>query len=50
MRFAMLELRTVIPTIAQQVEFELLSDPDPDVDFATTLRPAKDVRVRVHQR
>jgi len=50
MRFAMLELQTVIPTIAQQVEFELLSDPDPDVDFATTLRPAADVRVRVHRR
>ena len=47
MRFAMLELKTIIPTVAQRVEFKLLSDPDPELDMATTLRPAEDIRVRV---
>ena len=50
MRFAMLELKTMLPTIAQSVEFELLSDPDPDLDMATTLRPADDIRMRVSKR
>lgn len=50
MRFAMLELKTVLPTLLQQVDFELLSDPDPDLDMAITLRPSEDIRVRVHRR
>jgi cytochrome P450 len=49
MRFAMLELKTVLPTVTQQAEFELLSDPDPELNMATTLRPADDVRVRVYK-
>jgi len=47
MRFAMLELKTILPTIAQRVEFELLSDPEPELEMATTLRPAEDIRMRV---
>ena len=47
MRFAMLELKTILPTVAQSAEFELLSDPDPELDMATTLRPTEDIRVRV---
>lgn len=47
MRFAMLELKTILPTVAQSTEFELLSDPDPELDMATTLRPAEDIRMRV---
>ncbi|SIR73949.1 Cytochrome P450 [Haladaptatus litoreus] len=50
MRFAMLELKTMLPTIAQSVEFELLSDPNPDLEMATTLRPAEDIRARVKRR
>jgi cytochrome P450 len=50
MRFADLELKTVLPTIAQHVEFELLSDPEPAFSMGATLRPAEDVRVRVHRR
>ncbi|MFB6207127.1 MAG: cytochrome P450 [Haloglomus sp.] len=50
MRFAMLELKTVLPTLLQQVEFDLLSDPDPELDMALTLRPAEDVRMRVGKR
>jgi cytochrome P450 len=50
MRFAMLELRTVLATVLRRVEFELLSDPDPELSMATTLRPAEDIRARVHKR
>lgn len=50
MRFAMLELKTILPTVAQSIEFELLSDPDPELDMATTLRPAEDIRMRVSKR
>jgi len=50
MRFAMLELQTVLPTLLQQVEFDLLSDPDPELDMAVTMRPAEAVRMRVRKR
>jgi len=50
MRFAMMELKTVLPTVCQQVDLELLSDPDPDFEPGVTLQPAEDVRVRVHER
>lgn len=50
MRFALLELKLVLPTVARSVEFELLSDPDPELDMATTLRPAEDIRVKVSKR
>jgi cytochrome P450 len=46
----MLELRTVLATVLRRVEFELLSDPDPELSMATTLRPAEDIRARVHKR
>ncbi len=47
MRFAMQELKTVVPTVLQRVEFDLVSDPDPDLDHAVTLQPADPVRARV---
>ena len=49
-RFVMLELQSVLPTLTQQIDFELLSDPDPDLDMAITLRPSEDVRMRIHKR
>ena len=50
MRFAMLELKLVLATLAQRFEFEVLSDPDPELNPGATLQPAADVRVRVHER
>ena len=50
MRFATMELKTVIPTVARRVDLELRSDPDPEFTWGTTLRPAEDVRVRVRKR
>lgn len=49
MRFAMMELKHVVATIAQRVDFELLSDPDPAVQQEITLQPTEDVRARVHK-
>ncbi len=50
MRFAMLELQLITATLAQQLEFTLQSDPDPDVSTGATLRPTSNVRVRVTTR
>jgi len=50
MHFAMMELQHVVPILARRVEFELLSSPDPDITSELTLRPAEDVRMRVHKR
>lgn len=50
MRFAMLELKLVLATLVQRFEFELLSDPVPELDPGVTLQPAADVRVRLTDR
>ncbi|MFB6148320.1 MAG: cytochrome P450 [Halobacteriales archaeon] len=50
MRFAMMELKTMIATMAQRVDFELCSDPEPSVRMAATLRPASDIEMRVRKR
>ncbi|WP_254545223.1 cytochrome P450 [Halomarina pelagica] len=50
MRFATMELKLVLPTLLRRVEFELLSDPDPELSPGATLRPADDVRMRVRVR
>lgn len=50
MRFAMLELKLVLATLAQRFEFELLSDPEPKLAPGATLQPAEDVRMRVTER
>ncbi|UPM42645.1 cytochrome P450 [Halocatena salina] len=47
MRFAMMELKLVLPTVLRRVEFELLSDSDPELAPQATLQPAEDVRTRV---
>lgn len=47
MRFAMLEMKLVLATLAQQVDMTLLSDPDPDPIPGVTLQPEENVRVRV---
>ncbi|PSP27997.1 hypothetical protein BRC65_03490 [Halobacteriales archaeon QH_2_65_14] len=47
MPFAMMELKHIVTTIAQAVDLELLSDPDPGFAPGLTLQPADDVRVRV---
>ena len=50
MRFAMTELKHLVPTIAQRVDFDLLSDPEPERQASVTLRPAEPVEMRVRKR
>jgi len=50
MRFAMTELLHLVPTIAQRVDFDLLSDPEPERQASVTLRPAEPVEMRVRKR
>jgi cytochrome P450 len=49
MHFATMELKHIVPLIARDVTFELLSDPDPDAKLEMTLQPASDIRMRVHK-
>ena len=48
--FAMMELKHIIPTLARNVEFELVSSPDPDINMELTLQPSEDVRMIAHKR
>jgi cytochrome P450 len=50
MRFAMLELKLVVATLAQRFDLELVSNPDPEFIPGATLQPADDVRVRIQNR
>jgi len=50
MRFAMTELKLLVPTVLRRVEFDLLSDPDPELAPSVTLQPADDIRMRVRSR
>jgi cytochrome P450 len=50
MRFAMTELKLLVPTVLRSVGFDLLSDPDPEFAPGVTLQPADDVRMRVRRR
>ncbi len=50
MRFARMELKTVLPVLLQSAEFELLSDPDPEMSIGATLQPTEPVEVRVRKR
>ncbi|MGM0605177.1 MAG: cytochrome P450 [Halobacteriota archaeon] len=50
MRFATLELKVILSTLLRRFEFELVSDPDPELSPGATLHPTADVSVRLHER
>ncbi|MFC6906976.1 cytochrome P450 [Halalkalicoccus tibetensis] len=50
MRFAMMELKLVLPILLQEIEFELLSSATPELAPGTTLQPAEDVRAQIQRR
>ena len=50
MRFAMLELRTVLSRILPDWEFDLVSNPEPILRSGITLRPDEPIEVRVTRR
>ena len=47
MRFAMMELKTVLPTVAAAVDLEPLTDEDVEFETGITLQPAEPVETRV---
>lgn len=49
MHFAMMELKHIIPILARNVEFELLSSPDPETNMELTLQPSEAVQMRVQK-
>ncbi|RYJ08670.1 cytochrome P450 [Halogeometricum borinquense] len=50
MRFARMEMKTVIASILRRYEFELVSDPDPELIASSNLKPAEDIEIRVSER
>ena len=50
MRFARMEMKTVVATLLREYELELVSDSDPDLVASSNLRPGGPVEVRVHSR
>ena len=49
MHFAMMELKHIIPVLARNVDFELVSAADPEINMELTLQPADDVRMVIHK-
>ncbi|PHQ38095.1 hypothetical protein DJ69_13415 [Halorubrum persicum] len=49
MRFARMEMKTVLATILSEYTFELSSDPDPDLIASTNLKPDEPIRVKLHE-
>jgi cytochrome P450 len=49
MRFAMMELKTVLPTIAGAVDLDPLTDERVDFDTGITLQPAGPVETRIRR-
>jgi len=49
MRFAMMELKTVLPTVAAAVEFDPVTDEDLAFETGITLQPADPVETRVQR-
>lgn len=50
MRFARMEMKTVLATVLRRFELELASDPEPDLLPSSNLKPNEAVEVRVHER
>ena len=50
MRFARMEAKLALATIAQRFRFEAVTDPPLDLAMRITLSPADPVRVRLHER
>lgn len=50
MRFAMMEMQTVLATILRDWELEPLNDPEPTYSSGATLHPEESIRVRLHRR
>ena len=49
MRFARMEMKTVLATVLDEYSFELVSDPDPDLIASTNLKPADSIEIDLHR-
>jgi cytochrome P450 len=50
MRFARMEMKTVLATILGEYTLELASDPDPDLIASTNLKPGEAIEIELHER
>jgi len=49
MRFARMEMKTVLATILNEYSLELVSDPDPDLIASTNLKPGEPIEIELHE-
>lgn len=49
MRFARMEMKTVLATILDEYSFELFSDPDPDLIASTNLKPGEPIEIELQE-
>ena len=50
MRFARMEMKTVLATILSEYTFELASNPNPDLIASTNLKPGEPIEIELHER
>jgi len=50
MRFARMEMKTVLATILSEYTFELASNPTPDLIASTNLKPGEPIEIELHER
>lgn len=49
MRFARMEMKTILATILSEYTFELASNPDPELIASTNLKPGEPIRIELHE-
>lgn len=49
MRFARMEMKTILATILDSYTFELASDPNPDLIASTNLKPGDPIEIELHE-
>ncbi|MFD1600357.1 cytochrome P450 [Halobellus rarus] len=49
MRFARMEMKTILAAILSEYSFELVSDPNPKLITSTNLRPAEPIEIELHE-
>ncbi|UTF55639.1 cytochrome P450 [Natronosalvus rutilus] len=50
MRFARMEMKTVLATILSEYTFELVSEPEPDLIASTNLKPSGPIKLKLRER
>jgi cytochrome P450 len=50
MRFARMEMKTVLATVLRRFDLELVSDPEPELVASSNLKPGEPIEVRMHER